>query len=203
MNILFFYTETNGKPKRYNASMADVNNWPRITQLAWLIADDDTGIVVLSHQSLIKPNGWTIPKEDFFIKNNMSTERCEANGNPLVAILKKLIDQINDHKVDIIVAHNIAFDINVLGAEMIRIKMKVGRKMSQVCTMVNGTEMCKLPGNYGEYKWPKLSELYNHLFQKDFEGAHDALNDVHACKECFFELVKRGVIELNKKVTSS
>lgn len=45
-------------------------------------------------------------------------------------------------------------------------------------------------------KWPKLGELYRFLFNKDFEGAHDAMFDVIALKECFFEMAKRGVIVL-------
>lgn len=199
MNIIFFDTETNGKPKRYNASMADVNNWPRVTQLAWLIAESETGEAVLSHQSLITPDGWTIPKEEFFIKNNMSTERCEANGKPLTEIIELFNSHIDLHAVDIIVAHNMDFDINVLGAEMIRIKVKPNRKLKRICTMQNSTDLCQLPGQYG-YKWPRLEELYQFLFNGKFGGAHDALNDVHACKECFFELVKRGVVKLTEGI---
>jgi len=32
------------------------------------------------------------------------------------------------------------------------------------------------------------------LFGTGFEGAHDALADVKACADCFFELKKRKVI---------
>jgi DNA polymerase-3 subunit epsilon len=192
MNILFIDTETNGKPKRYNASMADLDNWPRITQLAWQIAHEGHSVHRdCSH--LIKPDGWTIPKERFFIDNNMSTERCEKEGVPLVIVVDTLLQHINEFEIELIVAHNMAFDINVLGAEMIRLQRKPGRKMKQLCTMIHGTDLCKLPAQRG-YKWPKLEELYRHLFNKDFEGAHDANADVTACRLCFFEMVRIGAI---------
>jgi hypothetical protein len=33
---LFFDTETTGLPKNYKAPVTDLNNWPRLVQLAWL-----------------------------------------------------------------------------------------------------------------------------------------------------------------------
>ena len=55
------------------------------------------------------------------------------------------------------------------------------------------TEYCQLPGKYG-YKWPTLSELHIKLFGEDFEGGHDALEDVKACAKCLFELQNRQLI---------
>lgn len=63
--------------------------------------------------------------------------------------------------------------------------------------MLESVDLCKLPGRYpGNYKWPKLIELHNHLFGCDFEGAHDALDDVKATVKCFFELKKCGLINI-------
>jgi len=55
--------------------------------------------------------------------------------------------------------------------------------------MLKTTSLCKLPNKYGNgYKWPKLSELHNFLFNEDFADAHDALGDIRATIKCFFEL---------------
>lgn len=59
--------------------------------------------------------------------------------------------------------------------------------------MKNGVKVldagiCKLPGQYGDWKWPKLTEAYQHAFGKTFDGAHDALADVRACKDVYFYL---------------
>ena len=37
---LFFDTETTGLPKRWNAPVTDVDNWPRLVQLAWITYDN-------------------------------------------------------------------------------------------------------------------------------------------------------------------
>ena len=38
---LFFDTETTGLPKNYKAPASDLNNWPRLVQLAYHLYDND------------------------------------------------------------------------------------------------------------------------------------------------------------------
>ena len=45
-------------------------------------------------------------------------------------------------------------------------------------------------------KWPKLEELHIKLFGCNFEGAHDALDDVRATAKCFFELKRLGMVAI-------
>ena len=59
--------------------------------------------------------------------------------------------------------------------------------------MKSTTNLCNIQGKYGP-KWPKLEELYNYLFNKNFQGAHRAINDVKACAECFIQLKKTGYL---------
>ena len=60
--------------------------------------------------------------------------------------------------------------------------------------MQKSVKVCKIPfEGRGGYKWPKLTELHQHLFNEDFEGAHDALADVMATVKCYFNLIKQGV----------
>lgn len=190
--FLVFDTETNGKAKNFNAPVTNLDNWPRIAQLGWQLYDQKQNL--LNEGSvLIQPDGWVIPKEKFFIDNNMSTERCQEFGIPISQALDKLLFDVT--KADYLIAHNMNFDINVLGAELIRAKKEMPKKIAQVCTMESSTNYCKIAGPYG-YKWPTLTELHTKLFSKGFEGAHDALDDVKACAKSFFELVKRNVIVL-------
>lgn len=201
MNILFFDTETTGTPKNYQAPMQDLGNWPRIIQLAWEYADH-TGTVHDTQKFLIKPDGWEIPKEKFWIENGFSTEQNQAEGIPMADVLDHFIGHLD--VCDAIVAHNIGFDYPITGAEMIRYKKKARQALrTKFCTMATTVDLCKIPfpnrGRFNSkqpYKWPKLEELYKFLFNKGFDGAHDAGNDVAACRESFFELVKRGVIAL-------
>ena len=190
MNFLFFDCETTGKPKAYNASYEDVENWPRVTQLAWMLCNE-AGEILLQHQSLITPDGWEIPEEEFFINNNMSTVRCQEHGQPINLILGMLMEA--KQQAQFLVAHNLNFDHRVVWAEFIRAGIEPKRGMSKICTMMKSTKYCNIPGARGP-KWPKLEELYMHLFGKNFDGAHDAMADVIALKDSFFELVARGVI---------
>jgi len=59
------------------------------------------------------------------------------------------------------------------------------------CTMKEMTPICKIPGRYDEFKWPRLTEAYRHAFGGEFGNAHDALADVRACKEIYFWLADR------------
>ena len=43
--FLFFDTETTGLPQRWNAPVTEVDNWPRLVQLAWIMCDDKGNII--------------------------------------------------------------------------------------------------------------------------------------------------------------
>lgn len=189
-NVIVFDTETNGLPKNYKADMRQVDNWPRVVQLAWAMYGID-GDLLKKEQYLIKPEGWVIPDEASKV-HGITQEQAELNG---IAMQNALLLFVADYvQCNTMVAHNIDFDYKVLGAEMIRNKVSVARRITrQVCTMNASTNLCAIPGNYG-YKWPKLEELHNHLFGEGFDGAHEALVDVLACGKCFFELKKLGIV---------
>ncbi len=190
--ILFFDTETTGVPKDYKASYEDVDNWPRVIQLAWILASED-GTIIAQHCDLVKPDGWEIPKEDFWIKNGYSTEKSLEEGTPIQTILEWFYQAKTE--ADIICGHNLTFDHRIMWAEFIRAGMTPRSGMPKICTMMKGTSLCRLPGTRG-FKWPKLEELYYFLFNKFFDNAHDAGADIKATMECFFEMVKRGAITL-------
>ena len=67
-------------------------------------------------------------------------------------------------------------------------------KKDHYCTMKETTDLCKLPGRYGNYKWPKLQELHKHLFGENFVGAHDAMFDIKATMRCYYKLKEDGWI---------
>ncbi len=39
--FLFFDTETTGLPRNWQAPLEDLDNWPRLVQLAWLLMDEN------------------------------------------------------------------------------------------------------------------------------------------------------------------
>ena len=193
--IIFFDLETNGLPKNYRLPCTVVDNWPRITEIAFLVVDRVEG-EIFEHVALIKPDGWTIPDEPFFKRQGFTTDKSKKEGTPILNSLQLFIEWVNES--DVLVAHNMTFDYNVMGAEMIRKNIKAEKKLQKICTMQEMTSVLKLPHASGGngYKWPKLEELYRFLFEADFVGAHSAIWDLRATAECFFEMEKRGYINI-------
>ena len=68
------------------------------------------------------------------------------------------------------------------------------KRKTKICTMKQSVNCCKIPSG-SRYKYPTLSELHTFLFDKSFENAHDAMEDVRATLRCFIELYRRGFIE--------
>jgi DNA polymerase III subunit epsilon len=188
---LFFDTETTGVPRNYKAPVTDVNNWPRLVQIAWVVADEH-GNEMASVEYIIKPDGFTIPKEAEKI-HGISTEQALASGVDLILVLSEVAAAIA--QASLIIAHNIAFDEKILGAEFLRAGQdNVLNSKQRLCTMQASTNYCKISGPYG-YKWPTLEELHKKLFKTSVVGAHHALVDVQACARCYFELKQRQVID--------
>jgi len=190
MLYLFFDTETTGLPGDQYAPASDTTNWPRIVQIAWALIDEDENLS--SAQSfLVRPDGFEIPA-DATSHHGITTEAARLNG---VEILDALVAFRKDANcAQTVIAHNIPFDVGVVGAEFARAYLKNPLAgMVEHCTMRYATDFCQLKGR-GGYKWPSLTELHNHLFGADFDSAHDATADVRACAKCFFELKRRGVV---------
>jgi len=191
---LFVDCETTGLPKNRKAPITDLNNWPRIVQLAWARYDAKHRHLE-TKSKIVKPEGFTIPRDAQRI-HGISTSRALAHGRPLKSVLKGLAQAAIEAKV--VVAHNLQFDENVISAEFLRIGFlpPFGRK-HRICTMIETTDFCRLPGPFG-YKWPTLAELHFELFDDELEEVHDAGVDVVACAKCFFELKKRRVISVRR-----
>lgn len=187
---LFFDTETTGLPRSWKAPVTNLNNWPRLVQLAYLCYDKN-GNKISGGDHIIKPDGFIIPKDAARI-HGISTEKANQEGIALLTVLKDFQTLIS--QAEYLVAHNIKFDEKIIGAEFLRNKMQnsVATK-KKICTMLSTTDFCKLNGPYG-YKWPKLSELHYKLFKTNFEEAHNAAADIYATAKCFWELKRIGKI---------
>jgi DNA polymerase-3 subunit epsilon len=189
---LCFDTETTGLPKSWKAPITDLNNWPRMVQLAWLQCDA-AGEVLETGNYIIKPEDFEIPVASSNI-HGITTQIAIDRGLPLKEVLVKFSAALD--RASFLVAHNISFDEKIIGAEFIRQGItSVLFSLKQFCTKELSTDYCKLPKSFGGYKWPTLQELHTKLFGGPFEAAHDAGRDVAACKKCFFELKKLNLIE--------
>lgn len=185
--LLFFDTETNGLPINFHAPMSDTAAWPRVTQLAWELCWEN-GETIVKSAEYITPDGWVIPKEDFFLKNGHTTERNIELGMPMDLMLDYFIEDLNS--ADLLIAHNMGFDLPVITCEMHRYGKKPKKKTEKYCTKIHSTPICKIPNQWypDEYKWPTLKEAYEFFLGPMPDGAHQADFDVWACKEVYFSI---------------
>ncbi len=130
--FLFFDTETTGLPKNWKASYKDMNNWPRIVQIAWIFADIN-GSIIEQKNYIIKPNGFSIPEEALKV-HKISTQKALQQGQELDFVLNQFNDCVN--KSDTIIAHNLSFDLNVIASEMFRSNIDSDiMDKEQICTL--------------------------------------------------------------------
>ena len=189
---LIFDTETTGLPKRWDAPITDIGNWPRCVQIAWQL-HDEMGKLIEHQDYLIQPEGFNIPFDAERI-HGISTELAQANGISLAEVLEKF--NIALEKANFIVGQNLGFDINIMGCEFHR--MGISSPMATLpvldtCTEITAS-LLQLPGGRGgKFKLPTLTELHSYLFNKPFSEAHNATADVEATTRCFFELIRREV----------
>jgi len=189
---LIFDTETTGLPANYNAPVTDVNNWPRMVQLAWE-THDETGKMTDARTYIIKPEGYTIPFAAVKV-HGISTEKALAEGFDLAFVLDEFENALRNCAV--VIGHNVEFDLRIIGSEHVRkgIRSRLSG-LTTICTKEESTDFCALLGGKGrKFKWPTLSELHEKLFHEGFNEAHNAAADVAATARCFFELLRLDIL---------
>ena len=189
---LIFDTETTGLPQNFNAPLSDSDNWPRMVQIAWQLHDEN-GELIENQDYIIKPEGYDIPFNATRI-HGISTKMAQEQGRDLQEVLEEFTEVLKKTKV--VAGHNIDFDYKIVGAELFRKGIEnTLEKTPSADTMELGTNFCQLSGGKnGRYKSPKLEELYEKLYGKKFDEAHNAAADVNATAQVFFEMMRIGII---------
>lgn len=185
MLVLVFDTETTGIiPKdSYNTEKC-----PYIVQFSYIVYDTLNYKIVAEYNKIINiPTHVNIPEESIKIHgiNKSDTNRSRTNITRCLLAFKKYVD-----KCDYIIGHNVDFDIKMVQIECNRnnIYENIFNKSQNIwCSMKNSIDICKIEavnsmGKY--YKWPKLSELHEKLFNTVPKNLHDAYNDILICLRC-------------------
>jgi DNA polymerase III epsilon subunit-like protein len=182
--VLGIDTETSGLVRPGGS----VNDQPHIVQIAAKLCDPDAITPVASFHAIIRPDGWTIEPEAARI-HKISEAEAYRVGIPLTAALVML--QALVEKARVIVAHNMEFDRALISAELARLnaggRWWHSRTPDLRCTMADAADIMKIPGDYGDYRWPKLTEAWNffHPDQPPMVSTHRAEDDVQTCIEIF------------------
>lgn len=194
--FLIFDVETTGFIKGDVKDFSNLENFPRVVQLAYQL-HDEKGKLIEQYSKIVKPDGFEIPYSAAQV-HKITTERALKEGHDWKEVLHDFLDALNQAKI--LAGHNIIqYDVPVLIAEFIRSgvdkKIMEEKTFIDTCISKEVIEYCQLKGGKGGgLKQPNLGELYEKLFGKKFELAHNAAFDVQANAQAFFELLKRKVI---------
>jgi DNA polymerase-3 subunit epsilon len=187
----------------------------------------ELGVIIDTYDNIIKmDDGVNISQESINI-HNITNEMSQNKG---VNIYDALISLYNNIKsVDVLVAHNITFDCNMISVECNRIIdyyitnnksvplqiMKLNtlfsntnHKINHYCTMKNSINMCHIETinkktNKKYFKYPKLSELHYNLFNNTPLNLHNSFNDVLVCLRCYYKMIKGDdICNVNKNINN-
>ncbi|MEO1652009.1 MAG: DNA polymerase III subunit alpha, partial [Bacteroidota bacterium] len=189
---LIFDTETTGLPRDFSAPHTDLDNWPRLVQIAWQL-HDAKGKLLSAQNLIVKPEGFTIPFNAEKV-HGISTQIAQEEGQDLREVLAVFAEDVA--KAELLIGHNIEFDLNIMGAEFLRgeVESLLWEKESYDTKSEESAKFVAIPGGKaGGFKWPTLTELYTKLFGESFSDAHDAAYDVDATSRAFFGLLKEKI----------
>lgn len=185
MKMLFYDIETTGLPV-WEAGCDD-SRQPHIVQLAGLVLASDRAVVDRMCV-IVRPDGYVIPKTASDV-HGITTVQAEREGIPLWKALWQFERLV--HTAALRVAHNVKFDDLILGVAYHRLGVDDWplKEQPTYCTQDASTPICKLPGQCGDYKWPKLAEAYSCLVGGSFSNAHNAMADLQACVEVYYAIL--------------
>jgi DNA polymerase III epsilon subunit-like protein len=207
MRILVFDTETTGLPQTKFISPSTLHQWPYIVQFSYIIYDTSLNDIIQTKDYIVKlQEGILIPEESYKI-HGISNEISQQNGIPINDILSEFFYFLRG--VDVLIGHNIEFDINMIKIELLRIINKNYLTQEQVkfykyelhfltnfkniyCTLKESIVFCniQLTSKNGKsyLKYPKLIELHEKLFNKSPSNLHNSFNDILVTLRCFMKL---------------
>ncbi|HCX20391.1 MAG: DNA polymerase III subunit epsilon [Flammeovirgaceae bacterium] len=186
--LLFLDTETSGIPISLNAPINDLDNWPFVLQLAWVIYS--------SNGELIKKENHFVWEEEIFI-NESSTkvhgithDELQEKGEDRKSVMRLLASDLRKYK-PLIIGHFVEFDSKMVQVAFYRSGLKnLISQQQHFCTML-ASKKYALAANS---TYPKLEELYHRLFHEVMRDKHNAMHDAEATARCFFQLKEKGDI---------
>lgn len=205
MKMLAYDSETSGLPLWHNPSHDP--GQPHIVELAAVLRDEDgTELAVID--TIIKPDGWTIPAEVVAI-HGITTEMAMDLGRPEKEVLEEF--HALWKQCDFRVAHNESFDARILRIAYFRHLVPEAEWDMDVnlaehwkagiakCTQKLSTPILKIPptakmsrAGFNKFKSANLGEAFEFFTGEKFVNAHRAMPDCRACIRVWDAIKARG-----------
>jgi DNA polymerase III epsilon subunit-like protein len=177
MKALVFDTETTGLVKNRTLRL---DQQPEIIEWYSCIADLKTGKTSRTCEFLVRP---TKPISAEITKITGITNEMVANMSPMKIVGRRFISEVE--KADVVIGHNVRFDMDMLEIEAERYGWKV-KWPRVICTIEQTIHVKGFRLN--------LNALHQECFGTSFSGAHRAGEDVQALVRCCVHLHKQGLI---------
>jgi len=183
--LLFLDTETTGLDTEID----------RIVQLSTrLVSASGTQ----DYDQLVRPENFVIPAAAVKI-HGITEEVATLRGTSIARVLEEFSAQL--HQADIIIGHNVKYDIAIIIAEAKRngyhdlvatlTYPKFGLYdgvRAAICTQRLAADYLLAAGEEPSRSNTKLTVIYRRLFGEELAGAHDALVDAIACQRVYNHL---------------
>ena len=159
---------------------------PHLASVGLLLVDVEEMRIVSSLSAMIQPDGWEMPPEASQA-NGLTTEMLEDLGLPLDHVLPTYMGLLS--LADLIVAHNVKFDVGILASALYRsdgldtLDMLLAKET--YCTMEKSKHIVQAKTKNNRLKNPRLEEAYYFFTGEDLENAHTANADTVACLEVY------------------
>jgi DNA polymerase-3 subunit alpha len=184
-----FDTETSGLPYKERGSNYDYRNLDhfnssRLLSISWLLLNDVNEIVE-KKTYYIKPDNFEISEASINI-HGLTKKFLNENGITIHEVLLNLNGLFTKYNINLLIAHNIIFDINILKSELYRYQYNITldkiASTETFCTMLGSQVRMNV------YKWPKLSEAYSYFYNEEIVNAHDSEFDTLHCYKIYLKL---------------
>ena len=208
MRVLVFDTETTGLPKTKIINPDTLNLWPHVVQFSFVVYDTSINDIIKSCDSIVKLDKDVIIPEETTKIHGITNKISRIKGIKFETILDEFFYSLRN--VDILVGHNISFDINMVKVEILRLiysneiendktKYKYAlyfltnfKNICCTCSLKDSVDLCNITtfdkkGN-PYLKYPKLIELHEKLFQSVPNNLHNSFNDILVTLRCFMKL---------------
>lgn len=175
-----------------------LNKGGSIVEIGIVSLDLESGDIKEVFNSLVKepildekhqqaPFGWIFKNSDL----KFSDLENAPTANEVFPKVQKIIDSYPNG----ITAYNKKFDFDFLKDRGLTISKELD------CPMHLSTNVCEIPGKFGNIKWPNVEEAYKFFFPNEkYVEEHRGLDDAKHEAKIIHELYKRGVFEFKKQI---
>lgn len=203
---LIFDTETTGLPvfnktgfHRFPSyKYLNKYNTSRVVSISWIIANEKREKVKHVYH-IIRPLDFVIDNKSKAVEiHGITAEIANEKGISWHTMYDEFVSDLS--QCDTIVAHNLQFDLSVMLSEMHRYNKDFG-----ISTILNKTRLCTMKMGQKammQTKLPKLSALYEYLYNEPMENAHNASYDTLYCYKCLAKMLENHELQMSVEIPS-